>query len=189
MAKNIEQSYRPLLEAVAFANRAHQGQFRKDRQTPYASHPCRVCLIVREVFGVADANVLMAALLHDTIEDTTTDFDNLEEKFGRETAEWVAILTKDKRLQEKKREKAYAEGLKNAPWQVKVCKLADVLDNMMDAAHMPTEKRARTLKHARRYLEALKANLQEEAHRPWVLVSQYLAEHEAQIASGAVARK
>lgn len=189
MAKNIEQTYRPLLEAVAFATRAHQGQFRKDRQTPYVSHAYRAGMIVREIFGVADTNVIMTALLHDTVEDTTTDFDDLEERFGRDVAGWVAILTKDKRLPEKKREKAYAEGLKNAPWQVKVCKLADVLDNIMDASHMPTEKRARTLKHARRYLEALKANLQEEAHRPWVLVSQYLAEHEAEIAGGTVGQK
>lgn len=189
MAKNIEQSHRPLLEAVAFAARAHQGQLRKDKQTPYVSHAYRVCLIVRDVFGVAEADVLTAALLHDTVEDTTTDFDDIEEKFGRHAAVWVSLLTKDKRLPEKKREKAYGEGLKNAPWQVKVCKLADVLDNMMDAAHMPTEKRARTLKNARRYLEALKANLQEEAHRPWVLVSQYLAEHEAEIAGGTVGRR
>ena len=44
MVKNIEQTYRPLLEAVAFATRAHQGQMRKDRQTPYVSHAYRVCL-------------------------------------------------------------------------------------------------------------------------------------------------
>src|SRR5207249_469734 len=103
MAKNIEQGYRPLLEAVAFTTRAHQGQFRKDRQTPYVSHAYRVCMIVRELFGVADVNVLMAALLHDTVEDTTTDFDDVEERFGRDVAGWVALLTKDKRLPEKKR--------------------------------------------------------------------------------------
>ena len=43
-----------LLEAVAFAARAHQGQIRKDGQTPYASHTFRVCLVLREIFGIAD---------------------------------------------------------------------------------------------------------------------------------------
>jgi guanosine-3',5'-bis(diphosphate) 3'-pyrophosphohydrolase len=172
MAKNLDQTHRPLLEAIAFAARAHQG------------HAFRVCLIVHEVFGVDEPEVLTAAVLHDTVEDTTTDFDDLEEKFGGAVASWVSALSKDKRLPEKKREKAYCEGLKDAPWQVKVCKLADILDNMMDASHMPTDKRARTLKNARRYLEALKSNLPEEAHRPWVLVSQYLSDHEAEIAKG-----
>ena len=59
-----------LLDAVSFAARAHQGQFRKDGRTPYASHPTRVCLVMRCVFGVEDPEVLAAAVLHDTIEDT-----------------------------------------------------------------------------------------------------------------------
>lgn len=174
MAKNLEQTHRPILDAIAFAARKHQGQLRKDRQTPYASHVFRVCLIVRDVFGITDTSILTAAVLHDTIEDTTTDYDDLEKQFGREVAGWVSLLSKDKRLPEKRREKAYCEGLKAAAWQVKVCKLADVLDNMMDTAHLPPERRARALRNSRRYLEALKANLQDEAHRPWVIVSLYL---------------
>ena len=66
--------------------------------TPYASHPTRVCLIVRHLFGVSDERVLAAALLHDTVEDTTTDADDLTERYGPEVARWVAALTKDKRL-------------------------------------------------------------------------------------------
>src|SRR3954447_2724159 len=99
--------YRPLLEAVSFAARAHRGQVRKDGQTPYAAHPFRVCLIVRHVFGIDDPEVLTAALLHDTIEDTTTDFDDLEERFGAPVAGWVAGLSKDTRLPDDEREAAY----------------------------------------------------------------------------------
>ncbi len=189
MAKNIEQSHRPVLDAIAFAARAHQGQVRKDGKTPYASHAFRVCLIVRDVFGVTDPSILTAAVLHDTLEDTTTDYDDLEKRYGREVAGWVSLLSKDKRLPEKRREKAYGEGLKAAAWQVKVCKLADVLDNMMDAAKLPLDRRARVLKTARRYLDALKANLQEEAHRPWVIVSQYLEDLVATLAGSAGGRK
>src|SRR5713226_7417151 len=108
---NSMDANRLLLEAIAFAARAHQGQLRKDQRTPYASHVFRVCLIVRQIFGVEDASVLTAAVLHDTVEDTTTDFDDLEKEFGSEVAGWVAALSKDKRLPDAEREKAYVTQL------------------------------------------------------------------------------
>ena len=46
--ESLESNHRPLLEAIAFAARVHQGQLRKDGRTPYASHVFRVCLIVRQ---------------------------------------------------------------------------------------------------------------------------------------------
>src|SRR5437660_12911865 len=98
-----DQSYRALLRAVAFAARAHRGQLRKDGRTPYVSHVFRACLTTRHVFGVDDPAVLTAAVLHDAVEDTTTDFDDLAEEFGPEVAGWVALLSKDKRLPEPRR--------------------------------------------------------------------------------------
>src|SRR5438046_862320 len=115
-------SIRALLEAIAFAARAHQGQLRKDGQTPYVSHVFRVTLILRHVFGIDDTNALVTAVLHDTIEDTTTDFDDIETQFGHDVASWVGLLSKDKRLPEPERERAYEHNLVHAPWQVKVCK-------------------------------------------------------------------
>ncbi len=174
-----DTTHRLLLEAISFAARAHQGQLRKDERTPYASHVFRVCLIVRQVFGVDDASVLTAAVLHDTIEDTTTDFDDIAKEFGPEIAVWVSALSKDKRLPEDPREKAYEAQLAQAPWQVKICKLADIYDNLTDAIHMPQEKQARSKRNAHRYLAALKSNLPEEARRPWDAVARLLAEIEA----------
>jgi guanosine-3',5'-bis(diphosphate) 3'-pyrophosphohydrolase len=167
---------RRLLEALSFAARAHQGQLRKDGRTPYVSHVFRVSLIVRQLFGVEDSAVLTAAVLHDVIEDTNTDFDNLEEQFGREIAGWVSALSKDKRLPEAEREKTYEEQLTQSPWQVKICKLADIYDNLTDAINMPKEKRERTVRNASRYLAALKLNLPEVARQPWGIVSRLLAE-------------
>jgi guanosine-3',5'-bis(diphosphate) 3'-pyrophosphohydrolase len=152
---SLEQTYRPLLEAVSFAARAHQGQLRKDQKTPYASHVFRASLILRHVFGIEDAATLTAAVLHDTIEDTTTDFDDVKERFGPEVAGWVATLSKDKRLEDAPREKAYMAGLASAPWQVKVCKLADIFDNLMDSGHLSGQSRQRTLARSRAYLGAL----------------------------------
>lgn len=162
-----ESRYRPLLDAIAFAARAHNGQMRKDRLTPYVSHVFRVCLILRDLFGVDDHQVLIAAVLHDTIEDTTTDHDDLEEQFGPDVAQWVALLSKDKRRPLEEREDAYAQALAEAPWHVQVCKLADVFDNLMDLENLRPERRQRSLRNARRYLDVLRSNLQEPAAQAW----------------------
>lgn len=170
---------RPLLEAVAFAARAHQGKLRKDGTTPYVSHVFRVCLVLRHVFGIDDQQALMAAALHDTVEDTDTDFDDLKEEFGDEVAGWVAALSKDKRLPEEQREPAYAEALARAPWQVKVCKLADIYDNVMDSIPREPRQRAQVLQRAHFYLEALKPELPEPARRPWQMVAVLLKQVES----------
>jgi guanosine-3',5'-bis(diphosphate) 3'-pyrophosphohydrolase len=174
----IHHTYRPLLEAISFAARAHRHQFRKDGQTPYVGHVFRVCLILRHVFGIDDRQALMAAALHDTIEDTNTDFDDLEEKFGQEVAAWVATLSKDKRQQDRPREQAYMAGLVRAPWQVKVCKLADIFDNLTDLVHTRPEQQKKSLQRSRSYLQALEPDLPEQAQRPFAIVKQLLAEME-----------
>lgn len=180
MAESLQTAYRPLLEAVAFAARAHRHQVRKDQQTPYVSHVLRVCLIVRHVFGIDDPHALLAAALHDTIEDTNTDFDDLEEKFGSEVASWVATLSKDKRLQDPPREQAYMAALAKAPWQVKVCKLADIFDNLMDSVHISPHQQARSFRRSHAYLDALQRDgLPEAARKPFEIVSRLLAEMES----------
>jgi (p)ppGpp synthase/HD superfamily hydrolase len=162
----------PLLEAVAFAARAHQKQIRKDGQTPYVSHPLRVCLILSQVFAVRDLNALVAAVLHDTLEDTDTDYDDLQEKWGSEVASWVSALSKDKRLPEEEREAAYCQQLAAAPWQVQVCKLADMYDNLVDALQLPPNRRLHVLKRVQTYLNALGSDLKPEAAAAWEQVRQ-----------------
>ena len=99
----LADTYGTLLEAVSFAARAHDGQLRKDNRTPYVAHVFRVSLVVRHVFGLDDERALMAALLHDTIEDTRTDCDDLLQFLGgvgHPVADWVVALSKDKRREE-----------------------------------------------------------------------------------------
>ena len=110
--------------------------------------------------------MLMAAVLHDTIEDTNTDFDDVKEAFGPQVAEWVSLLSKDKRKVDIIREKEYMTALAEAPWQVQVCKLADVFDNLMDRIHTAPEQQIRTLERSQEYLDALKTNLKPEADPP-----------------------
>ena len=164
------------LDAISFAARAHQGQLRKDRATPYVAHVLRVGTIVRHVFGLDDPRILTAAFLHDTIEDTTTDFDDLEEGYGAEIAGWVALLTKDMRLPEAEREKAYLEGLDQAPWQVKAAKLADLLDNLLDSQSLPPDKKGRSREKQRHYYETFRKWPEPELKTPIELVGQALAE-------------
>lgn len=140
MASLIQQ-WAPLLETVSFAARAHHGHVRKDRQTPYVAHVFRVCLILRHVFEIDDANVLLTGLLHDTIEDTRTDYDDLLNLLkSRDVPDWIALLSKDTRKVEAEREQEYLEVLCHSPAPVKLCKLADLFDNILDSRHLPDEK-------------------------------------------------
>jgi guanosine-3',5'-bis(diphosphate) 3'-pyrophosphohydrolase len=141
-------------EAASFAARAHIHQIRKDRATPYIAHPFRVAMTIQHVFGCEDEAAICAGLLHDTIEDTTTDYDDLIAHFGAAVADLVAAMTKNMALPEEQREHDYDKRLAAADWRARLVKLADVYDNLCDsrgleassAAKLPEKiKRAITL--------------------------------------------
>jgi guanosine-3',5'-bis(diphosphate) 3'-pyrophosphohydrolase len=162
-------------EAAAMAARAHRNHTRKDaKKTPYFSHSVRVALTVAVKFGYTDEKVLAAALLHDVLEDTLADYDDLLERFGKEIADTVADLSKDTRLVEPRREDEYFAKLKDASWQAKLIKLADVYDNLSDAPG--DDIRDKVVSGARRALEAAgnEPQLQEAAR----LVNELLREVE-----------
>ena len=119
--------------ASAFAARAHHHDLRNDGRTPYFSHTARVALTVAAVFDCTDETVLAGALLHDVLEDTKADYDDLDHHFGRRVADIVASLSKDKRLIEPTREQEYDQRLESGLWEAKLIKLADVYDNLADA--------------------------------------------------------
>ena len=174
---DLDSVTRSLLEAASFAARAHRTQLRKDGQTPYASHPFRVALIVRHVFGIDDPTVLTVALLHDTIEDTTTDFDDLDARFGGQVADWVARLSKDKRLQDEPREEAYrADAGRRAVAGEGVQARRRV--RQPDRQQAPVPRPAATNRRpARAYLQALDApDLPPAARRAFQAASGLLAE-------------
>lgn len=119
-------------EAAAFAARAHRHQTRKDGATPYVSHCFRVALTVRHLFGCDDEVAIASALLHDAIEDSPSDYDDIEGAFGPEVASCVAAMTKNMILPEAQREREYDERLRCADWRARLVKLADVYDNLSD---------------------------------------------------------
>ncbi len=123
--------------AAAYAARMHHHHARKDGRTPYFAHPARVAMTVRDTFGCDDPAALAAAFLHDTIEDTPADYDDIHDRFGRDVADLVAALSKNMLLPEPEREADYDRRLAAADWRARLVKLADVLDNAEDLDTRP----------------------------------------------------
>ena len=119
--------------ATVFATQAHSGQKRKYTGDDYIVHPIAVAELVRENGGTE--NQIIAALLHDTIEDCDTTYGDLVRAFGKEVANLVLELTDefthemypdDNRAQRKAWETAR---LANVSHEAKLIKLCDMIDN------------------------------------------------------------
>jgi len=145
-------------KAASFAARAHRHQTRRDGKTPYVAHVFRVAMTVRDVFGCDDEVCLAAALLHDTIEDTGADFDEIAEGFGAEVARCVAALTKNMSLPEAERESDYDARLAKADWRARLVKLADQYDNLSDLCGGDAAFCARAVKRAHRAVKLAEAD-------------------------------
>lgn len=144
-------------QAASFAARAHQGQLRKDGKTPYVAHVVRVAMTVRDVFGCDDPVALCTAFLHDTIEDTVTDYDAIHHRFGTEVADCVAAMSKNMLLPDEAREADYDARLATAPWQARIVKLADVYDNGHDLER--TMRAHKNIERCHRALELTRQDL------------------------------
>ncbi|XP_045888221.1 guanosine-3',5'-bis(diphosphate) 3'-pyrophosphohydrolase MESH1 [Micropterus dolomieu] len=122
-----------LLETVHFAAEKHRNQRRKDSEgTPYINHPIGVARILSYEGGVTDIEVLQAAVLHDTVEDTDTTPAELEAKFGPIVARIVQEVTDDKSLPKQERKRQQVEHAAHCSRQAKLVKLADKLYNLRD---------------------------------------------------------
>lgn len=82
-------------DAIKFATEKHTQQFRKRENTPYILHPLEAAAVAAEL--TKDEDVLIAAVLHDTVEDTDTTVEEIQQRFGHRVAELVASETEDKR--------------------------------------------------------------------------------------------
>lgn len=126
-----------LLHAADFAARKHSRQRRKNADVPYVNHPLGVAQSLVAEGGVDDAKVLAAAILHDTLEDTDTSFDELEREFGREIASMVQEVSDDKHLQKAQRKQAQVAHAPSMSPGARLVKLADKLYNLRDLARLP----------------------------------------------------
>ena len=126
------------LKALAFAAEKHRRQRRKDRHaSPYINHPIALAEVLAREGGVADARILAAALLHDTIEDTRTTFGELRREFGPRVAAMVLEVTDNKRLRKHTRKRLQVEHAPALSRGAKLVKLADKICNLRDLASRP----------------------------------------------------
>ncbi len=128
------------LRALHFAAQKHRDQRRKDsHQTPYINHPIAVADILLNEAGVTDEVVLIAALLHDTVEDTDTTFEELEQHFGPVVRSVVAEVTDDKSLPKAERKQLQIEHAPHLSDRAKLVKLADKISNVRDIVTAPPD--------------------------------------------------
>lgn len=129
-AKEIQN----IFEGIIFAAQAHKDQRRKNEaKTPYVTHPLRVATHLMQIGEIYDADTIIAGLLHDTAEDTTTSFEEIKNIFGENVASIVREETDDKTLS---REEIKMEQERRAPHlsdAATLVKYADKYDNLTDA--------------------------------------------------------
>jgi (p)ppGpp synthase/HD superfamily hydrolase len=116
-------------KAIQFAARKHHGQMRQETELlPYITHPFSVAILVAED-GASD-DVVTAALLHDTLEDTNTTREEIVEAFNERVAEFVEAVSEPKGLAWKERKLAYLAKLENARDEAVLIAAADKIDNI-----------------------------------------------------------
>jgi len=127
-----------LLRVVEFASRKHSTQRRKDvAASPYINHPIAVTHVLADAGGIADLLTLMAAVLHDTIEDTDTTPAELEEQFGETVRKLVEEMTDDKTLDKAVRKQRQIERAPKLSRRAKAIKVADKIANVQDVVEHP----------------------------------------------------
>ena len=127
-----------LLQAASFAARKHTGQTRKGENVePYINHPLEVANLLANVGGIEDYDVLIAAILHDTVEDTDTTKEDLTELFGEQVANYVLEVTDDKALPKSERKQKQIEHAPHLSDGAKQIKLADKISNIRDVTDNP----------------------------------------------------
>jgi guanosine-3',5'-bis(diphosphate) 3'-pyrophosphohydrolase len=126
------------IAATVFAAYKHRDQRRKDAEaSPYINHPIALADVLANEAGVDDIAVLMAALLHDTIEDTATTAEELETRFGAGVAGIVVQVTDDKSLPKADRKRLQVLHASGISKQAKLVKLADKICNLRDINRSP----------------------------------------------------
>ena len=116
--------------AVRFAAQAHHGQIRKLGNIPFIIHPIAVAAFLAEYYP--EQEMIIAAILHDVVEDTSYNLTDIEQRFGSEVALLVdGVSEQDKSLPWKERKAAYFSRLQNAPIEVIRLSAADKYHNLV----------------------------------------------------------
>lgn len=134
----MEDSTGIILKALRFATEKHNDQRRRDsKSSPYINHPIQVAETLWRVGDVRDTALLVAAILHDTIEDTDVTPDEIRREFGEEVLELVLEVTDDKSLPKEVRKQLQIVNAPKKSPRAKMLKLADKICNVYDMTHFP----------------------------------------------------
>lgn len=126
------------VHALAFSATKHRDQRRKDVEaSPYINHPISLVDVLVNEGGVLNWDVLCAALLHDTIEDTETTAEELTQAFGKNVASIVLEVTDDKSLPKAERKLQQIVHAPHSSHEAKLVKLADKICNLRDILASP----------------------------------------------------
>ena len=129
-----------IMTAASFSARKHKDQKRKGSDgEPYVNHPIEVADLLVSVGKIEDTDMVVAALLHDTVEDCDVSFEEIEEKFGSVVASYVRELTDDKSLPKAERKRLQIEHAPHLSEGAKPIKLADKISNIRDVTNNPPE--------------------------------------------------
>lgn len=127
-----------ILKAAHFASQKHRDQRRKDKEaSPYINHPLNVAILISDIGKIQDPEILAAALLHDTIEDTDTKPEELEKFFGLRVRNLVEAVTDDKSLPKEERKKRQIEHAAELSADATLIKLGDKISNVLDVTKNP----------------------------------------------------
>lgn len=130
----------PILEAADFAARKHAGQRRKGSAgEPYINHLIEVAHLIAAAIPQTDQNLVIAALLHDSIEDAGVTKEELVQKFGLDVAELVAEVTDDKSLPKAERKRLQVVNAPKKSTRAQAIKLADKISNLRSILASPPE--------------------------------------------------
>lgn len=127
-----------IFRALKFSADQHRDQRRKGKHAPpYINHPIEVAETLCRVGGVYDADILIAAILHDTVEDTGVTPEQIEEMFGPKVRSYVAEVTDDKNLPKQERKQKQIEHAPHLSTGAKQIKLADKTSNIKEVMNDP----------------------------------------------------
>lgn len=116
-------------QAIIFATKAHEGQLRKVSQSPFIIHPLAVGCKLAD--AGADEDVVVAGILHDTVEDTDVTLDQIRDEFGDDIAELVDGCSENKELSWEERKANTIEFLETASEKVCIVTCADKIHNLL----------------------------------------------------------
>jgi (p)ppGpp synthase/HD superfamily hydrolase len=142
------ETVRRILEAARFASEKHARQKRKGNAAePYINHLIEVAQLIAASSDIPDTNLIMAGLLHDTIEDTAVTAGELERRFGSDVAGLVLEATDDKSLPKETRKALQVETAAHKSPRAQALKLADKVSNLRSLLTSPPAEWSAERKH------------------------------------------